>query len=241
MLHELLNRCGIYYARRCYMPRGVDWLWDLRRLRVGGDTPMVFDVGANEGQTTSQVLRCFPAAIVHAFEPVRDTFNILKRKCGARSGVHINQFAVSDRCGSASILASSNSQLSHLVTGSATHSEGGAQVETVETTSVDAYCFKNGITHIDILKTDTEGHDVPVLRGAEKTLRAGSVDWVLVEVTFDASDNSHSHCEMVQTLLTEYGMALYCSYDHYFTHEDWHHLFCNALFVRKALSIGRAQ
>ena len=80
MLHELLNRYGIYYAKRRYMPRGIDWVWDLRRLCVGGGAPMVFDIGANEGQTTVQVLRHFPNATVHAFEPVRNTFNILQQK-----------------------------------------------------------------------------------------------------------------------------------------------------------------
>jgi len=238
MLHELLNKCGIYYAKRRYMPRGIDWLCDLQRLHVGGHAPMVFDIGANKGQTTSKVLQYFPNARVHAFEPVLETFNDFRQKFGTKVGVNSNQLAVSDSCGSASILVSSNSELSHLVMEPDQSREKRTNVEIVETTSIDAYCAKKGIKHIDILKTDTEGHDLPVLKGAERALRSGQVDWILTEVTFDPLDDSHSKFDAIQTFLKDRGFAVYCFYDHFFTHEDLLHHYCNALFVRKALSIG---
>jgi FkbM family methyltransferase len=215
------------------MRRGIDWVWDLRRLTITPDNPVVFDIGANIGQTTAQILQIFPRAIIHAFEPAESTFKILHRKFAAMPSIQCNRLAVSEVCGSAKIIAAVDSQLSHL----ASQSEDSSRLETIKTISIDAYCAENAINHIDILKTDTEGHDLAVLKGGKNTLRAGRIDWILVEVTFDLLDDVHSHFEEIQIFLRGYGMMPYCFYDHVFTHADRHHLFCNVLFVRQEFSL----
>lgn len=227
MLHAFLNRLGIYYAKRRYMPYGIDWLWDLDRVLPAGAVRTVVDVGANEGQTTRAVLEVFPASTVHAFEPVAGTFDVLRQALGADKRVQLRRLAVSDAPGTVHVQA--QSQLSHIVLDSAAGAPG---VEAVEAVTLDLFCEQHGIAHIDILKTDTEGHDLEVLKGARQLLLAGKVDWVFVEVTFNRNDETHSPFLAIHDWLSAHGMAVWCFYDHLHTAGGRRLAFCNVLFGR---------
>src|SRR5690606_3668734 len=53
---------------------GTSLSHDLRRLAPGFRARMIFDVGANKGQTAVEFLSAFPGATIHSFEPVLRTF-----------------------------------------------------------------------------------------------------------------------------------------------------------------------
>lgn len=64
--------------------------------------------------------------------------------------------------------------------------------ETTPGVPVPALCLDDmlsvhGISHVDILKIDIEGSELPALRGMERTLRAGAVREILLEV-------NETHC-----------------------------------------------
>jgi FkbM family methyltransferase len=54
----------------------------------------------------------------------------------------------------------------------------------VEVITLDAYCDSNQINAIDILKSDTQGNDLNVLKGAEQLLRAGKIGVIGIELYF---------------------------------------------------------
>jgi hypothetical protein len=60
-------------------------------------------------------------------------------------------------------------------TNSLHHATGHERSEKVPTTTVDAYVTRHGIGRIDLLKVDTEGHDMSVLHGARECLGAGLI------------------------------------------------------------------
>ena len=230
MLHNVLAKLGIYYAKRRYMPRGIDWAWDIRRMRAGHDLGVAFDVGANIGQTTALLLETFPGAAVHAFEPVKTTFDRLQRRFANAPHFSGHRLAVSDQSGTVQVLSDPESQLNHIV---ARADLSTGDVEAVEAVTVDSFCVERGIAHIDILKIDTEGHELQVLHGAREMFRQGQVDWVFAEVTFDPGDRSHSSFSAVEAWLAGHGLAVWCFYEHYHT-GDGDLLFCNALFARRS-------
>lgn len=53
----------------------------------------------------------------------------------------------------------------------------------VQVLSVDKFCWERGLSTVDILKVDTEGHDAAVIRGAEETLRTRNVKMLTFECT----------------------------------------------------------
>jgi FkbM family methyltransferase len=51
----------------------------------------------------------------------------------------------------------------------------------IQTTSLDDFVSAHQIEKIDFLKCDIEGHEFEFLKGAEQTLKAGAIDYILIE------------------------------------------------------------
>jgi hypothetical protein len=99
----------------------------------------------------------------------------------------------------------------------------------VELDTVDAYCQSGGIRRVDLLKTDTEGFDLEVLRGATRMLEAGRIGYVLCEVSFDRADRRHTNFFQVYEFLSGYGHHFLGLY--HVIHEGGRFSFGNALFA----------
>jgi hypothetical protein len=65
---------------------------DMKRLVSA--SPIIFDVGANIGQTVNNFREIFQNPHIHAFEPGRVTFTTLKKHCGNYHGVTLNDTAL---------------------------------------------------------------------------------------------------------------------------------------------------
>ena len=83
----------------------------------------------------------------------------------------------------------------------------------VEVTTLDAFCTAQKIGRIDILKTDTEGFDMNVLRGATKALRARRIRNIVSEATILGDDRLHTQLSDLVPFLTGYGFSLHSLYD----------------------------
>jgi len=145
--------------------------WTLGLSPTGRDIHVV-DVGASVSQW-SDAMRCAARQLgqlddldLHAFEPSSYTFARLSAALeGQRVSLH--QVALGDRSGQSTL---------HVVApGAGTNSlhaqpdvPDGATTEEVATTTLDAYSDFTGIQHVTLVKIDTEGHDLAVLRGARR-------------------------------------------------------------------------
>jgi FkbM family methyltransferase len=68
---------------------------------------------------------------------------------------------------------------------------GALPGELITIRTLDSFWAEQNINNIDLLKTDTEGFDLEVLKGAEAMLRAQQIQFILAEVTFHPK-NSHT-------------------------------------------------
>ena len=148
--------------------------WALGLSPPGRDIHVV-DVGANVGRWSDAMLAAARQAgrlddlDLHAFEPSSYTFARLSEALeGQRVSLH--RTALGDQTGL--------STLHVLAPGAGTNSlhappgvPDGATTEDVATTTLDAYADRTGLDHITLVKIDTEGHDLAVLRGARRLLR----------------------------------------------------------------------
>ena len=147
-------------------------------LFLNTESPLFFDIGANDGDYTQEVLSKYPAAKVFAFEP-DDEREIFKTN---DSRVVLSNVALS-----------SDEAPRKLHKPRGLHSQnafhlrphfGEYSVSTVdcECTTVDSFVITNGVTSIDFMKIDTEGHEIDVLLGAKDSLqkrviKAGSFEY----------------------------------------------------------------
>lgn len=141
---------------------------------LSGKQITIFDVGANVGQWSQQLVASADSLgvtkrmQVHAFEPSTFSSDRLRKALEGKP-VLINKMALSDTPGEAKLHiihegAGSNSlhKSSHLVPSEIE--------ESVLISTLDEYCKAMGIESIDLLKIDTEGHDHLVMKGATALL-----------------------------------------------------------------------
>jgi len=212
---QLLRRAGIDIR---FIPElGFDAYADMRKL-VATDRPLVFDVGANRGQTIEQFRNAFARPVIHAFEPGRGTFADLQRLTAGISDLHLNNVALGARAESRPFFHSEPDNMSSFLEQSA---DGWGEITDrypVEIITVDDYCAARGIEHIDILKSDTQGFDLDVIKGARHTIDRHAIHLIFMEITFSDMYKGLPRFDEIYAFLSDCRFALVSFYDFYYQH-----------------------
>lgn len=192
LLRRIAEHLGYRYFKIAYQPVGLDHAHDVSRfLGSARNVKVVFDVGANEGQTAEHYARAFPSAQIYSFEPVAATYQSLVERVSKWPRVRTFQLAFADRNRTARIQLASVSGWNSL-RNELSDNCSSTPHELVEIRTLDSFCAEQKISHIDLLKTDTEGFDLEVLKGAEVMLRAQQIQFILAEVTFHPENTYHT-------------------------------------------------
>ncbi len=232
-IKRILLKFGWSVRRSNRTPAGIDWPLDIKRWIPDLEAGAFFDVGANVGQTALCIHERFPTAVIHSFEPIPETFETLTRRMSRISNVRCNKFAMGAEEKNLKIRVVPNHVMNSLETGLLDNHPDAKEV-VVEVKTVDQYCIDNSISKIDILKTDTEGYDLEVLKGASNMLKRGKISGVLSEVTFDEENSCQSQFSDILEYLSEYNFLPCGFYEtHYLMRTSDFGSFCNALFVRR--------
>jgi FkbM family methyltransferase len=147
----------------------------------------IVDGGANLGEMTAQLLRAYPAAQVTAFEPAPATYARLARRFAGEPRVRTlplalgatpgeMDFHVNRHCGT-------NSLFPRFLGGRRYFSAEDAPLETIRVpvTTLDRQAAERAIDHIDLLKLDTQGAELQILRGAQTLLQRQAIDLIYSE------------------------------------------------------------
>lgn len=173
---ERLTKLHIYRV----MPRGINLLHDMNVLLPKSMPTVIFDVGANVGQSSKQYAEWFPEAKIYSFEPVNSIFDDLQKNLGQFDNISPFRLAFSSVKGQAPITCESLcSTLNTLNLSNISICSIGTEIVDLDT--IDEFCKKMKISKIGLLKVDTEGHDLEVLKGAGNLLRKQLIDIVQVE------------------------------------------------------------
>lgn len=210
---------------------GHDPYHDMRRLTGGIASPVVFDVGANVGQSIERIRTYFEHPVIHAFEPSPDTFAALRRATEGIPDLTLNNVALGRQAGTADFTVNSELVLSSLLEfgpDSSGYEQGKIPV-TVAT--LDAYYAANKLDRINVLKMDTQGFEMEVLHGGETMLRQGRIGAVFLEITFSDMYKGLPGLDEIYRFMTEHGFYLVAFYDfHYQSNRlGW----CDAMFAHR--------
>lgn len=164
-------------------------MWpDLAMFRLGRND-VVFDVGAHVGDFTDCVLAFQPWAVVHAFEPIREVFEVLDRKFNSHPGVYCENVALASETGEQSIHVSTYAQASSFLENGQVLKQGvygidftPARSEMVRVETLAEYATAHSVNQIKLLKLDVQGFELEVLKGAESML--DKIDFIYAEAQF---------------------------------------------------------
>jgi FkbM family methyltransferase len=177
---------------------------------IAPDCHVVFDVGANDGAWAAEVVLRQPQVDIHCFEPGTAWGRLRSRKFGDR--VSKNNLACGDFEGELELYLSDQSDLCSSYEDPAKRDRGKQRGSVrVPVTTIDAYCKKNGVKQIDLLKIDVEGHELKVLSGATKMLEEKAIRCIQFEYTRWALA-ARIFLRDIFALLVRYGFTLYKLY-----------------------------
>jgi FkbM family methyltransferase len=158
-------------------------VWDLLKHKVSS----LVDVGAKDSQyPKEEALQCE----YHLFEPNIQHFNNLYTMYADNKKVFLSNIALGDKRGQVSYYPDSESINPRFF--------GKETVININQNTLDNYCEKMDIHRINFLKIDTEGHELNVMKGANKILQ--NTDYVLFEYGGTYPDAGITFAEVYQIL-----------------------------------------
>lgn len=153
--------------------------------RLANKTEAVaFDIGANVGAFT-----CLIASLghtVHTFEPIPETFCRMKNNVksnGLLEHSHLNCLALGAEQDLVTFhIEEFGAATNRMVLPGAISKNSATSTQLVAVTSLDIYCQKHAIQHIDFIKLDVEGMEPFVLQGAKTLLQERRIAAILIEI-----------------------------------------------------------
>lgn len=145
------------------------------------DPSVVVDAGANHGEWSLAAARCFPRARVLAFEPVGPTFSALAAATAAEPRVEALRCALSNRDGDAAMWV--DDTVAGAMSSMVASPHHGAVEVVVPCRRGAGVLAERGLERVDVLKVDTEGHELEVLEGFGTTLSEQRIEVVQFEHT----------------------------------------------------------
>jgi FkbM family methyltransferase len=142
------------------------------RQLAGPTVELVIDVGANRGAWTREALTAFPKCHVHAFEPSKSAFRALSSSLGSEPRVSLWNAGLGATEGTATLYADKEaSELASFTRRRLDHFGIDFDIEEqVRVTTLPSWLAESGATRIDVLKLDTEGHELEILESAATVL-----------------------------------------------------------------------
>jgi hypothetical protein len=117
IIKRVLSAVGIKAYSWKNLPWGICLERDLQRIFHDRASLMLFDVGANVGQTAMRFHTALPGAAIHCFEPIENTFNTFLEKTTDLGNVYTHRIAIGSSNGFARMIVLANSEENRIFLG----------------------------------------------------------------------------------------------------------------------------
>lgn len=228
--NALIRITGYWIYKHRDLPVGIDLISDLKH-KVGLPMHVVFDVGANIGQTALFFNRHFPDATITSFEPVSGAYNKLAANVKHIGRIRCHQFALGEKKEFLEIRLFPDSQSTHNTIVESIMSRYGNQVEKIEVTTGDTFCREHDIQEIDLLKIDTEGYEMKVLKGFSEMLKKSKIKAIYCEAGFNPDNKRNTFFNDLLLFAHENGFRFFGLYELVNINIKTGYHYANILFV----------
>ena len=170
----------------------------LTKSLIKKSEPVIFDVGANRGQSITRYKKLFRNPIIHSFEPNIDEINNLKQEYINDKNLFLNNVAVGEKKGKLELninAVSGHSSFRNLIPNTTWIKKRSKTLKiddknyttkkvNTEIITLDDYANEKNLKNIDILKIDTQGFEDKVLLGAQSLLKNNQIKLIELELIF---------------------------------------------------------
>ena len=192
---------------------------DIYKLKIKKNNSMIFDVGANRGQSIERFQKIFNDPIIHAFEPNIEEFEFLNKKFSSNRNVHLNNLGISEKNETKELNVTINSGNSSFykinkstnwikIRSKQFNTDEDnfiKKIQKVNCETLDEYVLKNKINEISLLKIDTQGFEDKVLSGASNLITNKKIQFIELEIMLDnVYEKTMTFHEIEEKLLNNY-------------------------------------
>jgi len=203
--------------------------------------PVIYDVGANVGQTLQEYKAIFPDSRVFSFEPFPESFHMLEQVADNFENSRVFPLAMAEHEGERDFYINThfhatNSLLPRPASGQRYYPEEAVLEDkiTVKVDTIDHFSQQENIEQIDVLKMDIQGGELAALHGAKLVLETQSVKLVVTEVMFVPHYEGGALFDEIHDFLKKCGYSLYGMYEQTFA-ENGQLRFADAIFINQKM------
>lgn len=175
-----------------------------------------FDVGANKGQSIREYSKVFPKCQIHAFEPNIDMQLYLRAEklANPHNEITIKNFGLGNKNEFRNFYVYKDSTVSSFLKAESFMPNLNQKSWEIVSTrrlalkTLDDYVSQTGVIP-NVLKIDTQGFDLNVLLGGQKTLKTNKIAIIAVEIYFAKNYVSQGSFKDILNVLAIHGYKLY--------------------------------
>ena len=155
---------------------------------INTESPVIFDIGAHNGDSIFRYRDIFSKSIIHSFEPNIELFKLLEAEFADDIDIHLNNHGISNQSGELKLNIASNSLMSSIEPinyESKFFKKRNIQdnnYSNIKVDTIDNYCLSKSINKIDIIKINVQGHEPKCLEGSKEMLKEKKIDFLVLEL-----------------------------------------------------------
>lgn len=208
------------------------------------DNPLIFDVGANIGQSIKKFKKIFPNSIIHSFETDDDAYKILHKNYSNNKTINLNFFGLGGKNECLEFYSYKESGKSsfyklNLNTKFIKYKSEALGIDQhkylnktyqKEIKTIDTYCEEKIIKKINFLKIDTQGFEENIIKGSSKMLKNNLIDVIQLEIIFSSVYEKSSNIYDIEKNLIPFGYKLFGTshYGNLLTDQNWQ---CDFIYI----------
>lgn len=221
VVRSIIRKTGydIIYHNADPQKFGIDAITDIQYFLKGRMPSVILDVGANVGQTANKFLKHFPTSVIYSFEPNPDSFIKLQKNCTDLKNHSTWNYGVGDIDGHRPLFKNTNSEMdSFLEPNESPYGRYEKKID-IEIITLDSFVEKHNINSIDILKSDTQGYELQVFKGASKLMAENKISIIYCEIIFSKMYKNLITFDVIYKYLVEHNFSLVAFYKQYFEND----------------------
>lgn len=182
-------------------------------IRKTSEAPIIFDIGANKGEWSAEVIANIDSFSLHIFEPntsmqgeLSNTIKTSMKSTNQKATAHINMLGIAKEGKNILYVNNASNEQATTVLNSGEPMYKNFETMKIKTTEGSAYCKAKGIENIDFIKIDTEGSEYGALTTFDKHIIEGRIRFIQFEYGMASFYGNSSLNNFFKALKDRYSM-----------------------------------